>query len=268
MLLKRLITAALLGPLVIMGVLVSNQNQFLGVLIVILIIASWEFCSLIKIKSIAGKAMYIMLAIAIIYFLKNKPSLLTPVLIASSLWWIIALYWALTFPKHTRYLDNVLSIKLVNGLFFLVPMALALIALHKNNSSLVLLLLGLIWAADIGAYLAGSAFGKNKLCPNVSPGKTIEGALGGVILSLVVGALYVLISTDKPALQNYFNFGVLSLIVSLVSILGDLFESILKRIADVKDSGKILPGHGGLLDRIDSLTCAAPIFFLLFSFLI
>jgi len=268
MLLKRLITAALLGPLVIMGVLVSNQNQFVGVLIVILIIASWEFCSLIKIKSIAGKAAFIMLAIAITYFLKNEPSLLRPVLIASSLWWIIALYWTLTFPKHGRYLDNALSIKLVNGLFFLVPMALALIALHKNNTSLVLLLLALIWAADIGAYFAGNAFGKNKLCPNVSPGKTVEGALGGIILSLVVGALYVLITTDKPTLENYFNFGVLSLIVCLVSILGDLFESILKRIADVKDSGKILPGHGGLLDRIDSLTCAAPVFFLLFSFLI
>ena len=268
MLLKRLITAALLGPLVIMGVLASNQNQFVGALIVILIIASWEFCSLIKIKSIAGKAMFIMLAIAITYFLKEEPSLLRPVLIASSLWWIIALYWTLAFPKHGQYLDNALSIKLVNGLFFLVPMALALIALHKNNTSLVLLLLALIWAADIGAYFAGNAFGKNKLCPNVSPGKTIEGALGGIILSLVVGALYVLITTDKPTLENYFNFGVLSLIVSLVSILGDLFESILKRIADVKDSGKILPGHGGLLDRIDSLTCAAPIFFLLFSFLI
>jgi phosphatidate cytidylyltransferase len=122
--------------------------------------------------------------------------------------------------------------------------------------------------ADIGAYFAGNAFGKNKLCPNVSPGKTVEGALGGIILSLVVGALYVLITIDNPTLENYFNFAVLSLIVSLVSILGDLFESILKRIADVKDSGKILPGHGGLLDRIDSLTCAAPIFFLLFSFLI
>ena len=98
--------------------------------------------------------------------------------------------------------------------------------------------------------------------------KPLKVLLGGVILSLVVGALYVLMTADKPTLEIYFNFGVLSLIVSLVSILGDLFESILKRLADVKDSGKILPGHGGLLDRIDSLTCAAPIFFLLFSFLI
>jgi phosphatidate cytidylyltransferase len=268
MLLKRLLTTAILGPLVIMVVLVSNQSQFAGTLIVALIVASWEFCSLIKIKSIAGKATFIMLAIAITYFLKNEPSLLRPVLIASSLWWIIALYWILTFPKHSRYLDDAISIKLVNGLFFLLPMILALIALHKNNSSLVLLLLALIWASDIGAYLAGTAFGKNKLCPKVSPGKTIEGALGGIILSLVVGALYVLIATEKPTIENYLNFGVLSLIISLVSILGDLFESTLKRIANIKDSGKILPGHGGLLDRIDSLTCGAPIFFLLFSFLI
>jgi phosphatidate cytidylyltransferase len=268
MLIKRLITAAFLGSLVIVGVLTSNPNQFAGALILILIIALWELCSLIKVKSISGKATFIMLAIAITYFLKNEPSILRTVLIASSLWWILALYWTLTFPKHSLFLNNTLSLKLVNGLFFLVPMALALIALHKNNSSLVLLLLALIWAADIGAYFAGNAFGKNKLCPNISPGKTVEGALGGIILSLVVGALYVLITTEKPTLEYYFSLGVLSLIVSLVSILGDLFESILKRIAEVKDSGKILPGHGGLLDRIDSLTCAAPIFFLLYSFLL
>ena len=268
MLLKRLLTTALLGPLVVIGVLTLNQEQFAGALIVILIVASWEFCSLIKVKSLPGKAAFILLVIASAYFLLKAPSALIPVLIASVLWWIIALYWVFSFPKHSHYLNNSLSIKLVNGLFFLVPMALALITLHKNNSSLVLLLLALIWAADIGAYLAGNAFGKNKLCPNISPGKTIEGALGGVILSLVVGALYVLMTTDKPTLEIYFNFGVLSLIVSLVSILGDLFESILKRLAEVKDSGKILPGHGGLLDRIDSLTCAAPIFFLLFSILI
>jgi phosphatidate cytidylyltransferase len=268
MLLKRLLTAAVLGPLVIIGVLTLNQNQFAGALIVLLIIASWEFCSLIKVKSITGKAAFILLAIATTYVLQKEPSALMPALIASALWWSIALYWIFSFPKHSHYLNNSLSIKLVNGLFFLVPMALALITLHKNNSSLVLLLLALIWAADIGAYFTGRTFGKNKLCPTVSPGKTIEGALGGVILSLVVGALYVLMTTNKPTLEIYFNFGVLSLIVSLVSILGDLFESILKRLADVKDSGKILPGHGGLLDRIDSLTCAAPIFFLLFSFLI
>ena len=134
MLLKRLLTTALLGPLVIIGVLTLNQNQFAGALIMLLIIALWEFCSLIKVKSMPGKAAFILLAIAITYFLQKEPSALMPVLIASALWWIIALYWVFSFPKHSHYLNNSLSIKLVNGLFFLVPMALALIALHKNNS--------------------------------------------------------------------------------------------------------------------------------------
>ena len=267
MLLKRLLTAVLLGPLVILGVLFTNQTQFESVILVVVIIAGWELCSLLQIKHIAGKTAFISLTIAITYVL-GEPAALTPVLIASSLWWLVALYWTVTFPKHSRFINNVLLIKLANGLFILVPMAIALIALNKNSSSLVLLLLALIWAADIGAYFAGNAFGKNKLCPNVSPGKTLEGAIGGIILSLVIGSLYVLMTAEMPTLKNYLCFGILSFIVSLSSILGDLFESVIKRIAEVKDSGKILPGHGGLLDRIDSLTCAAPIFFLLFGFLI
>ena len=123
MLLKRLLTAALLGPLVIIGALTLNQSQFAGALIVLLIIASWEFCSLIKVKSITGKAAFSLAVIATTYFLQKEPSALLPVLIASALWWIIVLYWIFSFPKHSHYLNNSLHIKLVNGLFFLAPMA-------------------------------------------------------------------------------------------------------------------------------------------------
>jgi phosphatidate cytidylyltransferase len=133
---------------------------------------------------------------------------------------------------------------------------------------LVLFLLVLIWAADVGAYFAGRAYGKNKLCPAVSPGKTLEGVYGGIALSQLVAISYVYISIQTPSVNDFLMFCFLSLSVALVSVLGDLFESVLKRIAKVKDSGKLLPGHGGLLDRIDSLTSSAPIFFLLFIFLI
>ena len=137
-----------------------------------------------------------------------------------------------------------------------------------NNNYLVLLLFGLIWAADVGAYFAGKAIGKIKLSPNVSPKKTVEGLVGGVILSLIVAGTYVFVSLDSPSISDYLTFGVLSIIISLASVIGDLFESVLKRLANVKDSGRLLPGHGGMLDRIDSLTCAAPIFFLCFTYIL
>jgi CDP-diglyceride synthetase len=141
-------------------------------------------------------------------------------------------------------------------------------AIHLQDRALVLFLLVLIWAADVGAYFAGRAYGKNKLCPAVSPGKTLEGVYGGIALSQLVAISYVYISIQTPSVNDFLMFCFLSLSVALVSVLGDLFESVLKRIAKVKDSGKLLPGHGGLLDRIDSLTSSAPIFFLLFIFLI
>jgi CDP-diglyceride synthetase len=161
-----------------------------------------------------------------------------------------------------------LAIKLINGFFLFVPMAISLMAIHLQDRALVLFLLVLIWAADVGAYFAGRAYGKNKLCPAVSPGKTLEGVYGGIALSQLVAISYVYISIQTPSVNDFLMFCFLSLSVALVSVLGDLFESVLKRIAKVKDSGKLLPGHGGLLDRIDSLTSSAPIFFLLFIFLI
>jgi phosphatidate cytidylyltransferase len=147
-------------------------------------------------------------------------------------------------------------------------MAISLVALHLQDSVLVLFLLVLIWAADIGAYFVGKSFGKNKLCPRVSPRKTREGVYGGVALSQVTALSYVYIVIQTPSLNDFLIFCFLALVVSIVSVLGDLFESVLKRIAEVKDSGNILPGHGGLLDRIDSLTSSAPIFFLLFILLV
>ena len=132
----------------------------------------------------------------------------------------------------------------------------------------MLFLLVLIWAADIGAYFSGRRFGNKKLCPAVSPNKTLAGLCGGVILAQAVAISYVCIIVQTPGAKDFFVFSVLALVVSLVSVLGDLFESLLKRISGNKDSGNIIPGHGGLLDRIDSLTSSAPIFFLFLVFVL
>ena len=132
----------------------------------------------------------------------------------------------------------------------------------------MLLLLFFIWAADIGAYFSGRKFGRKKLCPEVSPNKTFEGVYGGILLSQAVAFFYVAVAITDPKLYDMFVFCLLALVVSLVSVLGDLFESALKRMSGQKDSGNILPGHGGLLDRIDSLTASAPIFLMLVVFVL
>ncbi len=268
MLLKRILTASVLAPIIVFSILVLTQTGFALALALILIISSWEYCNLIHIKHLAGKTLFTLVILVLTYFLSGAPSSLTLVLYAGAVWWLIALIWVVMFPKGSSLLKKTATVRLINGLFIFVPMAISLMALHLQDKTLVLFLLILIWAADIGAYFAGKSFGKNKLCPNVSPGKTLEGVYGGIALTQVVAITYVYITTQTPLLIDFLIFSFLALSVSLVSVLGDLFESVLKRIAEVKDSGNILPGHGGLLDRIDSLTSSAPLFFVLFTFLI
>ena len=267
MLIKRLLTAVILVPLVIMAVLKLDSSDFVLAMIPVLVISSWEYSDLIKIRRWLAKALYVSALMTAVYFLNQMPFLLMPLLIVTLLWWIINSYWIISFPRHTRFWNSYTAIRLVNGFFFFVPSLVALSALHQIDSSLVLLLLVLVWAADIGAYFVGRAIGKNKLLPNVSPGKTIEGVAGGALFSLGAMFIYVRFGFENPAFEQYFFYGILSLVVTLTSILGDLFESLHKRVAGVKDSGILLPGHGGLFDRIDSLTASAPIFFLAYGFL-
>jgi phosphatidate cytidylyltransferase len=142
--------------------------------------------------------------------------------------------------------------------FVLVPAWVAIITLHQHHPQLVLYLILLVASADTGAYFAGKAFGKNKLAPELSPGKTKEGMLGGLMGALVL-SVFVAWYFALPA-QDWFYFIALSVAVALISVAGDLFESLIKREAGQKDSGNILPGHGGILDRIDGLLAALPLF--------
>ncbi|NNE63871.1 MAG: phosphatidate cytidylyltransferase, partial [Gammaproteobacteria bacterium] len=155
----------------------------------------------------------------------------------------------------------------IRSLFFLIGVSMlwicitSLIYLHghtPNGGWVVLYLMTLVWIADIGAYFSGRRFGKNKLAPGISPGKTWEGVIGG----LAVNILWMLLIYSQTALLNVSLtwFIAIGLATSAISVVGDLFESILKREAGVKDSGKILPGHGGVLDRFDSIIAAAPVF--------
>ena len=115
----------------------------------------------------------------------------------------------------------------------------------------------IIWGADVGAYFAGKSLGKTKLAPVVSPNKTWEGAIGGLVLAVIVG---VTVASLLSLNLDWFKFSVFVVIMVVLSVFGDLFESMLKRQADIKDSSNILPGHGGLLDRLDSTLSVAPFF--------
>lgn len=268
MLAKRILTALILAPVVVLATLFLSTPWFSLAVGLMTIVASWEYCKLIKLGSFANKSFYIIVILASSFLVAISHSMLAPTLYATSAWWLAALFLVMNYPKSSGFLKNNMAIGLINGLFLFIPMATSLTILHSQERSFVLLLLLFIWAADSGAYFSGMRFGSKKLCPQVSPNKTFEGVYGGMFFAQVVAIGYVISTIQSPTSKDFFVFCFLALVVTLFSILGDLFESVLKRINNQKDSGNILPGHGGLLDRIDGLTASAPIFLLFMVFVL
>jgi len=152
--------------------------------------------------------------------------------------------------------------KMVIGFLVLIPAWVAMVGMkaHPQGNLLIFMLFLLVWGADIGAYFTGKRFGRKKLIPQVSPGKTREGVLGGLAVCVLVAIGFAI--SSELSMGATLALLLLALVTGMVSVLGDLFESMFKRERGIKDSGRILPGHGGILDRIDSLTAAAPIFLL------
>lgn len=176
--------------------------------------------------------------------------------IASLIIWLMALSWVSKFPTHTNWYGRRLA---VMGIVILVASITAMFYLWQQSPWWLLYVFLLVWCADSGAYFVGRKLGRRKMAPNVSPNKSMEGLAGGVVTGLlvVIGISVFMLKLNGVAL---LAFVALSVVTILISVLGDLFESMLKRRAKVKDSGTILPGHGGILDRIDSLLSATPIF--------
>lgn len=176
--------------------------------------------------------------------------------VASLIIWLMALSWVSKFPTHTSWYGRKLSLM---GMVILVAAITAMFYLWQQSPWWLMYVFLLVWCADSGAYFVGRKLGKRKMAPNVSPNKSMEGLAGGVVTGLlvVIGISVFMLQLTGTAL---LAFVALSVVTILISVLGDLFESMLKRRAKVKDSGTILPGHGGILDRIDSLLSATPIF--------
>lgn len=176
--------------------------------------------------------------------------------VTSLIIWLMALYWVTKFPIHTKWYGKKLA---VMGAIILTASITAMFYLWQLSPWWILYVFLMVWCADSGAYFVGRKLGRVKMAPNVSPNKSMEGLAGGLVTGLVA---VLAISIFKLQLTGItlIAFVLLSAVTILASVLGDLFESMLKRRAEVKDSGTILPGHGGILDRIDSLLSATPIF--------
>ena len=268
MLKQRLITAAILVPLVVWGVLALPTASFAAVFAVVVVLGGWEWAGLVGLTSGAQRAAYALL-IAVVLVLSTRlfdsPSSLMLVFLLSTLWWLAALLWI----RHAN-VTGVRSVMVMNhrsllvglfGVLVLVPPWLALVQLHRNGIAggyLILLLMCVVWGADSGAYFSGRRWGRRRLAPNISPGKTWEGVYGGLAVATLIAMLGAVLIGFSGRTQ--IALVLLTVLVVLYSIVGDLFESMLKRATGIKDSGHLLPGHGGVLDRIDSITAAAPVF--------
>lgn len=256
MLKQRIITALILIPIFVFLIFTLPVWGF-GILSgCIVLLAAWEWSYLMGIQSL-GKSIIYAIVIAIILLLSLQFNIIYALGIAF-VFWLVGLLLVVYYPRGSGLWGKGLFLRAWMGIFVLVPAWLALNIIFSNSPYSLLFLFVLIWGADSGAYFVGRKWGKHKLLPTVSPGKTWEGLIGALVISLIIVCI-TLFLTKTPF--YYWPWAILlALITVLFSVLGDLFESMVKRNAGVKDSGRLLPGHGGVLDRIDSLTAAAPIF--------
>jgi phosphatidate cytidylyltransferase len=190
---------------------------------------------------------------------------LVPVLLGIS-----AAFWILVVPLWFRFKWTLAGNDFFGyllGALVILPTWAAMVALHAVGTWLLLAAMALVWVADISAYFAGRAFGKHKLAPTISPGKTWEGVAGAVVGVLIYGGAVLTFSPLAGKLPLAQPVLILLLVLlTAVSVMGDLFESLLKRQAGIKDSSNLLPGHGGVLDRIDALTSTLPLAALILHF--
>jgi phosphatidate cytidylyltransferase len=246
---KRLATAAVLIAILLAALFLLPSAGVAALMALIIGIGGFEWARLCGSGPLVARfyALAIVLAMAALYFVEPA----TPAFVLASLFWILAVPAWLAVGVKPGHRNLLLAL----GFVVLVPPALAMVVLEPLAA---LLLLAVAWIADTAAYFAGRRWGRRKLAPAISPGKTWEGALGGLIGAAAYAMILSILLSGAQANRMVVFVGAAALLV-VVSILGDLFESAVKRQAGAKDSGTLLPGHGGMLDRIDSATAVLPV---------
>ena len=254
MLLQRILTAIVAAALILLVLFAFPAPAAKAVIAAIILAAAWEWAKFVSLYRPAARLTYvatIAALLAAVTWLVPSPDSAAVILKVGLVWWLAALIWVFFYPTPISR-----PVGWVCGALVLVPAYIALVSLYSLGPAVLLFALVIIWAADIGAYFAGKSFGRIKLAPRISPGKTWEGVIGGlvaVVLVLVAVRLYW-IDIDVAVILPF------CMAVATLSVVGDLTVSMFKRSAGLKDSGRVFPGHGGVLDRIDSVTAAAPLF--------
>ena len=251
MLKTRVITAVV--ALVVLGAVLFLIPPWATEIVVGLVIlgGAWEWSAFVGLSATSARASYVVLIAllcAVPYWL--VPGSASLVLQVACGWWLLAFIWTFFYPTAIP-----VAVRWIAGALVLVPAFTALILLFRVGAEFLLFALLIVWAADAGAYFAGKQFGRVKLAPAISPGKTWEGVIGGLLVVAVLAVAAGHWADVRLAVILPF-----CLAVAVVSIVGDLTVSMFKRTAGLKDSGTLFPGHGGVLDRIDSVSAAAPLF--------
>ncbi|NVK36873.1 MAG: CDP-archaeol synthase [Gammaproteobacteria bacterium] len=266
MLKQRILTALVLAPIMIGGIFYLPLAQFKLFIAAIVTLGAWEWANLSGVKMQVGRIAYAGIVAGLIWLIEFEGLVQEiDVLYLALIWWILAFLLVAAHPK----LKGVWStpvVRMLMGLAILVPMWVGFVQIksYPFNDYLIMYVMLVVWGADVGAYFAGRTFGKHKLAATVSPGKTWEGVYGGLATTFVIalGGGYLL--EEKAGLSldmtQWALLVVITLAITFVSVVGDLIESMVKRHRGIKDSSNLLPGHGGIMDRIDSMTAALPMF--------
>ena len=279
MLLQRILTAIVLASVAISAIFLLPTLYFYFFIAVIVLIAAWEWTNLIQINKTSAKIGFLILLIipmlGVTFWtqlleltsqvfeapeVKEYSGALEWLVIGPIIFWVMMMILIRSVPESLLALELKNRFKVFIGWFVLLSAWMFLTKLRAYyGAGAVLYFLILIWVADIAAYFTGKKWGVDKLAPVISPGKTIQGMYGALI-SAMICSLILALYYDYP-MMIATDFGLLSILSVLISIYGDLFFSLVKRKSGVKDSGSILPGHGGVLDRIDSVIAAAPFYY-------
>lgn len=274
MLKYRLISAFILIPVVIAALFFLPLIGFAITTLVVCMLAAWEWGQLsgfvnrtqrVWLAVLCGLLLALMLFTLPEYHYGVDIVVVEGSLWLSLFWWVVALLLVLSYPASAAFWRNSKALRLAFGLMTIVPFFWGMVALrgwhyeanHYYGAIWLLYVMILVWGADSGAYMFGKLFGKHKLAPKVSPGKTWQGFIGGLFTAAVISWIYGVVVNLEVAPSTLL---ICSVVAALASVLGDLTESMFKREAGIKDSGNLIPGHGGILDRIDSLTAAVPVF--------
>lgn len=265
----RVVTSLIMAPLAIAAILLLPTAWFAVLLALLFLAGLWEWLRLAGVEDSLARG-FLLLAnlgvmVALVWGSRTASGgslvLFELVTLIGALWWLAALLWLRFYRLGERHDSRARILKLLGGTLAVIPAWTALCWIHASEPyghRWVLVACFMVWAADTGAYFAGRKFGRHKLAPRISPNKTIEGLAGGVLLAVLVAVLLSLYAGATRAQLPLV--AAVALVAVLMSVVGDLYESLLKRHAGVKDSGDLIPGHGGVLDRMDAILAAMPFF--------